>query len=87
MFADSDQGTRVLYIAWHERRLPRNFILHFPVENVSTGKKTEKKRLIYPTTLNRFSSSFHQNDRTMAGHLILVIDDPENVGQGQYLQK
>ena len=35
---------------------------------------------------NQFSSSFHENDRNVYGHLILVTDDLENVGHGQNLQ-
>ena len=46
-----------------------------------------EKRWKSPTPFNRFSSSFHQNDRTVSGHLILATDDLEKVGQGQHLQK
>ena len=44
------------------------------------------RRWMSPTTFNRFSSSFHQNDRTLSGHLILVTDDLENVRQCKNLQ-
>ena len=67
----------------HEQRSPHNLDSIFRVENVSPGKA--EKRLS-TTPFNRFSLSFHQNDRTVSGHLILVTDDLENVGQGQNLQ-
>ena len=47
----------------------------------------EQNHLISLTPFNRFSSNFHQNDRTVLVHLILVRDDIENVGQSQHLQK
>ena len=59
--------------------------LHFPGAECVTWKK--QKRWISPTPFDRFSSSFHQNDRTVAGRLILVTYDLENVGQGQNLKK
>ena len=58
------------------------FSLHFQMENVSPGKT---KKMLNIT--NQFSSSFHQNDHTVSGHLMFVTNDLENVGQGQNLQK
>ena len=51
---------------------------------MSPGKK--RKRLISPTPFNQFSSSFHQNYRTVSSHIILVTSDLENVGQYHNLQ-
>ena len=55
--------------------------LHF-----SGGKYViwEKQRKSF-TPFNRFSSSFHQNDRNASGHLILETDDLEIIGRGQNL--
>ena len=55
--------------------------LHLQVEMYHLENK--KKRWISPTPFNRFSSSFHQIDRTVAGRLILVTDELESVGQCQ----
>ena len=60
--------------------------LHFQVINVSPGRNRKKTSNI-SDTINQFSSVFHQNDRTVSGHLILVTVDPENVGKCQNLQK
>ena len=50
-------------------------VSNFQVENVSPGK-TDKRLNIFD--INQFSSGFHQNDRTVPGHLMLVTDDLEN---------
>ena len=50
-------------------------------------EKLRKKTLNIYDTIQRFSLSFHQNDRNVSGHLILATDDLENVGQGKNLQK
>ena len=70
----------------HELRLPHNLVFIFQMENVSPGKR-EKKCWISTTQFNRFSLSFHQNDCNVSGHLILITNDPETVGQCQNLQK
>ena len=49
--------------------------------------KKQRKRRISATPFNRFSSSLHQKDRTVFGHLFLVTDEPENVGKCKNLQK
>ena len=67
----------------HERKFPHNLVSIFQVENVSPLKKHS----ISPTTSNRFSSHFHQNDHSVLGHLMLVTDDLANLDQGQNLQK
>ena len=41
--------------------------------------KTQRETLC-TAVFKRFSPSFHQNDLTVSGHLILVTDDLENVG-------
>ena len=60
----------------YEWQLPHNLVSIFQVENVLPGK-TREKRYIFSTPSNRFSSSFHQHDRTVSGYLILVAGDPE----------
>ena len=70
----------------NEQRLPHYLVFIFQVENVSPEKK-QRKRRISATPFNRFSSSLHQNDRTVCGHLFLETDEPENVGKCKNLQK
>ena len=77
-----EQGTRGLINVFSELMLPHNLISIFLVENVSP-RKTENVEY-HPTPFNRFSrfsSSFHQNDDTVSGHLIFVTDDSENIVQ------
>ena len=71
VFADYDQGTQVIQKLFCRWKLHRL-------------EKTEETLNIYNTS--RFSSSFPQNDCNVCGHLILVTDDLENVGQDQNLQ-
>ena len=47
-------------------------------------KKRKIKNIEY---LRHHSIDFHQNDRTVSGHITLVTDDIENLGQGQNLRK
>ena len=60
--------------------------LHFPCGKWVTWK-TKTKTLNISNNIQSISSSFHQNDHTVAGQLILVPGDFENVGQGQSWQK
>ena len=50
-------------------------------------EKQEKERYLRRHSSNRFSWHFHQNDHTVSVHLIVVTDDPENVGQGKIDKK
>ena len=59
--------------------------LYFPGGKCYLEK--HKKTLNISDTIQPISSSFHQNYRTVAGHVILVTDDLQNVGQGNNLQK
>ena len=70
------------FAAWKE--IAAQLTLHFQSGKCVVWNKTEKKRWISQTPFNRFSSSFHQNNHTESGHLILGL---ENVGQSQNLQK
>ena len=54
------------------------FSLRFADKNVSPEKTEQNVDFLR----HRFSRGFHQNDRTVFCHLILVNDDLENVGQG-----
>ena len=54
--------------------------IHFPGGKTCHLEK-ERKRLISPTSFIRFSSRFQENDNIVSGHVILVTDDIENVGQ------
>ena len=85
-FADYDQSTRRSIkkcAAWKE--VTAQLSLHFPGGKCNLKKR--KKRCISPTRCHWFSSSLHQNHRTMAGHLILVTGNLENVGHDQKLQE
>ena len=57
--------------------------IHFPGGNTSSGK-TEKTSNIFGT-IKQILLRFHQNDRTLSGHLTLVTDDVEHVAQCQNL--
>ena len=82
LFADYDQGTRgILKIVQHQWRLPSNLVLEM------CHQEKQIKYWISPTPINRFSTNFHQNDRTASDNLIILTVDLENVGQGQNLQK
>ena len=70
--------------AWME--VVAQLSLHFSVENMCRLKR-RKKRWPSPTPFNRFSSDFNQNYHTLFGHLTLLTDNIENLGQGQNLQK
>ena len=65
-------------------RLPRNLISIFRMENILPGQKIT---LNISDTNQPIFIKFHQNDRTMAGLLIFVSANLENVDQGQTLQK
>ena len=60
-------------------------IRHFQVENVSPGKT--EIMLNISDTIELTFIKFSPNDRTVAGHLILVTDYFENVGQCRNFQK
>ena len=45
------------------------------------------KTIKSPTPINGFSSNFHQNHRTLPGHLTLDTNYLDNLGQGQHLHK
>ena len=53
--------------------------LHFPGGKCAAWKNRKK--------FNRFSSNFHQYDRTVSGHLMHLADDLENVDQGHTTTK
>ena len=57
----------------HEWRLLRNLVSIFQVQMSHLDE--HKKRWISPTPFNRFSSSFHQNDRTVAALPISVTEE------------
>ena len=60
-------------------------------DKVSVARNTAttwlfQRQFIYPWQHHR-QAYHHENNCTVGGHLILVTDDPENVGHGHNLQK
>ena len=71
------------------------YSINFPDEKCVAWKKKKKTLIIYDTIqliyiklpFNQFTLSFHQNNYSVSGHLILITDDLVNVSQGQNLKK
>ena len=75
LFPDYDQGTQV-----QRNMCGMNGGCRTTQSSFSNGKRvTWKKRKKTMTPFSRFSSSFHRNDHTLSGHLMLVTDDLKNV--------